>query len=163
MKYKWKHISANTRPCPDVGPTLGQRRRRWPSVGPTSGQRLVFAGMAQDFQQARDIAHPALSQHRVNIRVAGLDQLSAIDPTLSQHNAEKIAERWHNTCVTTNWTKASSRWKCALCQSMIHISKFAEVNFIDNINYLNFSDNNYCFNRGDLKCQNKKKLYMLRL
>ena len=35
---------ANTRRCPDVGPTLSHRLRRWPGIGPTSGQRLVFAG-----------------------------------------------------------------------------------------------------------------------
>ena len=36
---------ANMRRCPDVGPMLRQRRRRWHSIGPTSGQRLMLAGM----------------------------------------------------------------------------------------------------------------------
>ena len=40
------HTLCVSRPaaCPDVGPTLVQRLRRWPSIGPTCGQRLVFAG-----------------------------------------------------------------------------------------------------------------------
>ena len=44
MSARVRLSPANTRRCPDVGPTLGHRLRRWPSIGPTSGQRLVFAG-----------------------------------------------------------------------------------------------------------------------
>ena len=36
---------ANTRRWPNVGLTLGQRRRRWANVSPTFDQRLVFAGL----------------------------------------------------------------------------------------------------------------------
>ena len=35
---------ANTRHRPNVGPMLGQRRRRWPNIGSTLGRCLVFAG-----------------------------------------------------------------------------------------------------------------------
>ena len=33
----WGDDPANTRRCPNVGPMLGQRRRRWHSAGPTLG------------------------------------------------------------------------------------------------------------------------------
>ena len=35
---------ANTRHPHNVGPMLGQRRRRWTNIGPTLGRCLVFAG-----------------------------------------------------------------------------------------------------------------------
>ena len=41
------HIPANTSCWPNVGLTLGQRRRRWANVSPTLDQRLVFAVKAK--------------------------------------------------------------------------------------------------------------------
>ena len=35
---------ANTMHQPNVGPMLGQRRRRWTNIGPTLGRCIVFAG-----------------------------------------------------------------------------------------------------------------------
>ena len=38
-------IPANMIHLPNIGPMLGQRRRRWTNIGPVLGECLVFAGL----------------------------------------------------------------------------------------------------------------------
>ena len=43
-QLRWYAIPANKKHRPNVGATLGQRRRRWTSIGSTLGRCLAFAG-----------------------------------------------------------------------------------------------------------------------
>ena len=100
-----QNTPANTRRSPDVGTTLGQRRRRWPNVVPTLGKCFVFAGTVLKRSQF----------------------YSATCPSDNQSPSSTVANTWCWPNVVLLLGQCRRRWvsehNVALCRHLYFISR----------------------------------------